>query len=239
MTNPNGSRDGRGSGQRKTLSAAAMAALWTISNGRCYAPGCMAPVVVEVRPGVYQKNAQAAHIYGVRPGGPRFRADLVDAVRDSFDNLLLLCLPHHTEVDSKEGEDLYPPETLREWKRKHEGAQGSVLKGLRATPEGLINVLVDMAEPPLQRLEAIAEQLETTGKVTAKTVADLKSIISALSEPGIGIDARVASQLSYAAEVFSTHRLERTAEMLSEAAEVLPGAAKQLARAVRSAGQYV
>jgi hypothetical protein len=35
--------------------------------------------------------------------------------RDSFANLLLLCTAQHEEVDGKNGEDLYPPETLREW----------------------------------------------------------------------------------------------------------------------------
>ena len=49
-----------------------LAALWTVSNGRCYAPGCIMPVVLEVRPGVYQKNSQVAHIYGIRPGAPRY-----------------------------------------------------------------------------------------------------------------------------------------------------------------------
>ena len=57
-------------GTRKRMLAATEAALWALSNGRCYAPGCMAPVVVEVRPGVYRKNAQIAHIRGVR--APRY-----------------------------------------------------------------------------------------------------------------------------------------------------------------------
>jgi hypothetical protein len=48
-----------------------LAVLWTVSNGRCYASGCIMPVVLEVRPGHFQKNSQVAHIYGVRPGAPR------------------------------------------------------------------------------------------------------------------------------------------------------------------------
>ena len=68
-----------------------LAALWTVSNGRCYAPDCVMPVVLEVRPGVYQKNSQVAHIYGIRPGTPRYRPDMPARERDSFANLLLLC----------------------------------------------------------------------------------------------------------------------------------------------------
>ena len=49
------------------------------------------PVVLEVRPGVYQKNSQVAHIYGIRPGTPRYRPDMPARERDSFANLLLLC----------------------------------------------------------------------------------------------------------------------------------------------------
>lgn len=56
-------------GVRRGISPATEAAFWALSNGRCYAPGCTAPVVVEVRAGVYRKNAQIAHIRGfARPG---------------------------------------------------------------------------------------------------------------------------------------------------------------------------
>lgn len=86
-----------------------------MSNGRCYAPGCAFPVIFEVRPGAYRKNAQIAHIYGVR--APRYKKGLSKEERDAFSNLLLLCLAHHSEVDDKKTvEKLYPPELLREWK---------------------------------------------------------------------------------------------------------------------------
>jgi hypothetical protein len=83
--------DADGAGRRKSLSQAVLAALWTVSNGRCYAPDCVMPVVLEVRPGVYQKNSQVAHIYGIRPGTPRYRPDMPAKERDSFAKLLLLC----------------------------------------------------------------------------------------------------------------------------------------------------
>jgi hypothetical protein len=115
-------------GIRGSIPAATEAALWTLSNGRCYAPECPFPVVVEIRTGVYRKNAQIGHIYGVRPGAPRFQASLLDHERDAFTNLLLLCLPHHAEVDDKKtGERLYPPDLLRGWKVNHEGSNGQAL----------------------------------------------------------------------------------------------------------------
>jgi hypothetical protein len=76
--------------------------------------------------------------------------------RDSFSNLLLLCTAHHEEVDGKDGEDHYPPETLREWKTWHEGAAGSVLENLAVpSTDALMRKLTQIAEPPLERLEAI------------------------------------------------------------------------------------
>jgi hypothetical protein len=217
-----------------------LAALWTVSNGRCYAPGCLMPVVLEVRPGTYQKNSQVAHIYWVRPGAPRYRADVPTPERDSFANLLLLCLAHHEEVDGKDGERLYPPDTLRKWKAQHEGAAGSVLRNLTVrSTDALMNKLVEIAEPPLERLETITQRLEETGTVTAETVAELKQIIDAMSTTNVGVDARTASALSFAAEVLGTSSFSRTATQLSNAAEILPHAASRLESAIGRASQFL
>jgi hypothetical protein len=67
--------------------------------------------------------------------------------RDSFANLLL-CTAHHEEVDGKDGEDRYPPETLRRWKAQHEGAAGTVLKNLTVpSADVLMRKLIEIAEP--------------------------------------------------------------------------------------------
>jgi len=208
-----------------------LAALWTVSNGRCYAPDCAMPVVLEVRPGVYQKNSQVAHIYGIRPGTPRYRPDMPARERDSFANLLLLCTAHHEEVDGKNGEDRYPPTTLREWKARHEGAAGSVLENLAVpSTDALMRKLTEIAEPPLERLEAITTRLEETGTVTTETVADLRQVISRLSMTISGADARTAARLSYAAEMLGTETFRKAAGQLAHAADVLPGTVSRLER---------
>jgi hypothetical protein len=219
MTNPN---NAQGQGQRRGLPPAMQAALWTVSNGQCYAPGCTMPVVLEVRPGVYKKNAQVAHIYGVRPGAERYKPGMSAEERDSFANLLLLCLAHHEEVDGKGGADRYPPETLLKWKQKHEGEYGSVLSGLPVPDtDMLLKELTKIAEPPLNRLEAITERLEETGVATADTVAELKQIIETMSLSGIGVSRRTADALVYAADVLNTGKLNETARMLADAADHL------------------
>lgn len=217
-----------------------LAALWAVSNGRCYAPGCPMPVVHETRPGVFRKNAQVAHIYGVRPGALRYRPDMSAQERDSFENLLLLCLPHHEDVDGQGAEDVFAPETLREWKVAHEGESGSILNVLRfPNAEDLMAVLVGLAKPPIERLEAIAQQLEETGVVTSTTVAELRQIITALSATGFGIDTRTAMHLREAAEVLGAGSLARTATNLREAADALPAVAQRLEKVTNRLGQVM
>lgn len=226
-----------GASKRKTLPPAMLAALWTVSNGQCYAPGCPFPLVLETRPGVYKKNSQVAHIYGVKPGAARYRPDMSASERDSFANLLLLCLGHHEEVD--DDEDLYPPETLKKWKEDHEGAAHSTLNRLASVnPDALMKYLTKIAEPPLNRLEAITRRLEETGDVTADTVNELKQIAAAMSATTAGIDAHTALSLSYAAEVLDTNSFSSTARDLAHAAETLPRIVQEMNRTAATITQF-
>ncbi|WP_189115621.1 hypothetical protein [Pilimelia terevasa] len=133
---------------RKQIQAATQAALWALSNGRCYFPLCDNPLVMQVRKGVFRKNAQIAHIHGVAPGAPRYQP-LPQAERDGFTNLLLLCYPHHGEIDDpKTGERLYPAELLRSWKDKREGDNGAALAALGPVNEKVLNDLLVAAFTP-------------------------------------------------------------------------------------------
>ena len=222
----------RATGERGHIAAATEAALWVLSVGRCYAPQCPAPIIVEVRPGVYQKNATIAHIYGVAPNAPRYRGGLPAEQRDAFSNLLLLCLAHHNEVDDrKTGEQLYPPEKLREWKTVREGVHGPALAALGTiSEERLTELLVGAFTPPLERLQEITEQLERTGTLSATTVTELRQILDMLSSTADGVDARTAAGLAYAAEIFGTIHFSRMVRALEHAAEVLPAVARDLRR---------
>ncbi|MFJ8684848.1 hypothetical protein [Micromonospora wenchangensis] len=211
-----------GAGERRNLPAAMVAALWTVSNGQCYAPNCPMPVVLEVRPGVYQKNSQVAHIYGVKPNAARFKGEMPPEERDSFANLLLLCLAHHQEVDGDESR--YTPEVLKSWKTRHEGAAGAVLARLRLPDaETLGELLTELAEPPLQRLEAVTRRLEETGVANSETVMELKGIIATLSAAGDGMSGQTARSLAYAAEVLGASTFDSSARAAAYAAEVFEG----------------
>jgi len=231
--------------KRKSIPAPIQAALWALSNGRCYAPDCPFPVIFEVRPGIYKKNAQIAHIYGVQPGSARHRPCRTleeEQERDSFRNLILLCLAHHAEVDDKKtGEDLYPPELLLEWKLKHEGDHGKHLARISnpMTDDLIEALLVEAFEPPTARLERIAEQLERTGSLNIDALQELRQVISVMNDATAGVDNLTASRLAYAAEVFDGSNLSRAAASLSHAAETLPGVLRSLDDKLRRLGGMI
>lgn len=221
-----------GSGRRRHIPAATQAALWALGNRRCYFPGCPQPLVVEIRPGVYRKNAIMSHIYGVKPRAPRHRRRLGDDERDSFTNLILLCLPHSEEIDDPvTGEERYPAETLHEWKRGHEGTAGTTLAALGVVSEEQITTLLTAAfTPPLDRLQQITDELAQTGELTASTVEELRLIVVSLADHATGFDARTIAILSSAADVFGSSGFINAAMALDRAAEILPGAIRNLRR---------
>lgn len=210
-------------GARKNIPAATQAALWALSNGRCYAPHCPCPVVMEVRPGIYRKNSQMGHIYGVKRGAARFTEEIPDEERDAFSNLLLLCLPHHADVDDKEtGERIYPPDRLREWKAKREGSDAAALAVLgRVDEDGIGELLAEAFTPPIERLQAIADQLEQTGTLNAATVLELRQVVRVLADAPSGLDARAALLMHEAADTFGTSSFTQAAAQLSFAADAL------------------
>ncbi|MEU4602468.1 hypothetical protein AB0F43_05770 [Kribbella sp. NPDC023972] len=188
------------------------------------------PVVLEVRPGVYRKNAQLAHVYGVK--GARYRPDGPASVRDAFANLLLLRYPHHSEVD--DDEERYPPERLREWKQKHDGPEVAALNGTTLPdPDTFMDLLAAVAKPPLDRLESITERLEETGQATEATVRELRYLVGLMSASDPGVDARSAHDLAIAAELLSSANIDRNARWLLNASEMLPGVVDRLEKFAR------
>ncbi|MGI5268845.1 hypothetical protein ACQEUU_06820 [Nonomuraea sp. CA-218870] len=227
--------------QRRNIHPAIQAALWALSSGHCYSPGCPFPVVVEVRSGIYKKNAQIAHIYAVKPGVPRYRPCRTreeEVERDSFTNLLLVCLAHHAAIDDKtDGERLYPSKLLLEWKKKHEGKHGPHLARIGPVSEEMLErLLTESFAPPVARLQEIADQLERTGTLNADALAELKQIISVMKDSPDGPDARAARDLAFAADVFSNLDLRSSAKSLGHAADILPGLLKDMDRKINRLG---
>ena len=76
---------------------------------------------------VNEKNqfiGQVCHIEAAEPRGERFNARQSDEQRRAYDNLILLCYPHHVETDDVKH---YSVELLRAMKMDHERVFGKKL----------------------------------------------------------------------------------------------------------------
>ncbi|WP_160063753.1 hypothetical protein [Psychromonas sp. L1A2] len=88
-------------------------ALFARSGNQCAFPGCTQPIM-------NNKNkfiGQVCHIEAAMTGGERFNEESYDEFRRSYENLLILCYPHHIETDDVEE---YPVERLVQIKNEHE-----------------------------------------------------------------------------------------------------------------------
>jgi hypothetical protein len=115
-------------------------ALFALAQGTCYFPGCNEPVVKAVE-GFQTTNVQIAHIRGANPGSARFDASMTDAERARFDNLLLLCKPHHDVVDKLAPSD-WPASRLEGVKAGREASGAAdALRGQTFTGDALEDML--------------------------------------------------------------------------------------------------
>lgn len=88
-------------------------ALFARSGNQCAFPECTQPII-------NTKNkfiGQVCHIEAAMEGGERFNLESNDEHRRSYENLLVLCYPHHIETNDVEE---YPVDRLVLMKKKHE-----------------------------------------------------------------------------------------------------------------------
>jgi hypothetical protein len=114
-----------------------------------------------------------------------------------------------------------PPVSNGFW--TYEGSNGLALAGLGPVDEDtLIELLLGVITPPVERLQQITDQLEETGTLNAGTVAQLRQVVDVLTSTPAGPGARTAAMLGHAAEVFSTRASRNAAASLREAADMTP-----------------
>ena len=88
-------------------------ALFARSGNQCAFPECTQPII-------NNKNkfiGQVCHIEAAMNGGERYNPKSNDEYRRSYENLLILCYPHHIETDDVFE---YPVEKLKTIKHEHE-----------------------------------------------------------------------------------------------------------------------
>ena len=118
-------------------------ALYALAQGTCYFPGCNEPVVKAVE-GFQTTNVQIAHIRGANHGSARYEASMTDTERASFENLMLLCKPHHDVVDKLAPGD-WPASALEEIKAAREASgTADALRGQTFSGDDLEDMLRDV-----------------------------------------------------------------------------------------------
>jgi len=99
--------------RRQTPKRDVVRALFARSGNRCAFPGCTAHLVNERNLFV----GQICHIEAAEPGGQRYNPQQTDDERRDYQNLILMCYPHHVETNDVE---VYTVETLKRMKEQHE-----------------------------------------------------------------------------------------------------------------------
>jgi hypothetical protein len=90
--------------------------LWARSGNICSFPDCDTELVPEKW--ANRVIGEEAHIKGERPTAPRYDPQQSPEERSSYENRILLCPTHHTEIDA--GPETWTVERLLEMKANHE-----------------------------------------------------------------------------------------------------------------------
>lgn len=93
--------------------------LWIKSGGKCAFDGCRQPLAIEIeQSGRTSIVSQEAHIVAEKPDGPRGVSPLATEERNSYPNLILLCLNHHKIID--DDPETFTVDVLLKMKVAHE-----------------------------------------------------------------------------------------------------------------------
>lgn len=90
--------------------------LWGLAAGRCSRSGCEQECIRFLGSNDPTVIGEMAHVIAKKPDGPRGQAA---GGEDTYENLILLCPTHHTEID-KAPDGVFTVDLLYSWKRAHE-----------------------------------------------------------------------------------------------------------------------
>lgn len=112
--------------------------LWGLAAGRCSCPGCEQECIPFLDASGPTVIGEMAHVIAKQPRGPRGQAD---GGADSYENLILLCPTHHTEID-KAPEGTFPVELIHQWKAEHEDRVRSSFQSSRQPDRKTLGVTI-------------------------------------------------------------------------------------------------
>ncbi len=121
--------------------------IWGRAAGRCQYHGCGKRLDGDLVTGDLAKNhAYLAHIIASDPGGERGHKELSHKLSDDPDNLMLMCDPHHREIDDPAKLDRYTVDALRGMKRDNEERIERLLGNASATPAHILRIAAAIGE---------------------------------------------------------------------------------------------
>lgn len=220
--------------KRKDLPVGDDRALFALSQGRCYRPGCRVRTFQKVN-GHFSSQLDKAHIYAHSPGGPRFNPNMTQAQRDSWENHILLCKPDHDEVDAVANLHKFPAALLMDWKQQRENGLIGDLPELRGISD------LDLEQLLVHQVEGVLSSIEKLEGVSKGIADELKRMVEEqFVAPQIDLDAvNSLSEATWRLHRMSfpdyanflsdaVHRLDRMS--FPDQVNILRGAAEELGK---------
>ena len=153
-------------------------ALLARSGNQCAFPGCDQALINDKN----QFIGQLCHIEAAMPKGPRYNEGQTDEERRAYENLLLLCYPHHIETNDG---DEYPVEKLQDIKQRHEATHESSRFQIK---EAELLKLVEETEKFWARIERL-NRVEHSMQELAFEINPKETFFDVLSSIKHGIDS--------------------------------------------------
>lgn len=203
----------------------AIFALATLGQGTCYwpEPPCRVPAIVYIQ-GEPVINLEIAHIRAAERNGPRYDPAMTDNERRSWQNLILLCTPHHNLIDKIKPGD-YPIEKLATWKSDRERGNLVRLRGLHDLTEDRLQEILTYSinEAYKEIRDVLAQQRQIDPEIAMLVTEAARNLNMVTAEMLSDAADRLAPALYEYGEILS-----RSATDLRIATEELPGLLSQL-----------
>lgn len=153
--------------------------LFGLSRNKCSFPGCEEEMSDERS----AKHSNICHIEAANDGGERWNVSMSDKQRADYNNLILLCPPHHDETDDVEK---YTIEILKTMKKSHEREMEkrcSIEKPLSKRPSLLTEVINKIAKIDLDEItdEPIINSFSVDDKISYNRVTENSSVMQEYS----------------------------------------------------------
>ncbi|GAB1623765.1 hypothetical protein AAOGI_38150 [Agarivorans albus] len=149
--------------------------LFGLSRNKCSFPGCEK----EMSDDKSAKHSNICHIEAAKKGGERWNEDMSDVQRADYDNLILLCPPHHDETNDVVK---YTVSVLRRMKLAHERemlSRCSAQRPLSQRPSLLADVINKIGENDIDEVidKPVTNSFSVEDKIDYNDVIENRSII--------------------------------------------------------------